>query len=49
MITAIVLISADVHRIPETAQAVAEAGLDMLHKPIKPWQLRQALCRVLKS
>ena len=34
---------------PQTAQAVAEAGLDMLHKPIKPWQLRQALCRVLKS
>ena len=33
---------------PQTAQAAAEAGLDVLHKPIKPWQMRQALCKVLK-
>ena len=32
----------------QTLQAASEAGLPILHKPIKPWQLRQTLCSLLK-
>lgn len=31
-----------------TLQAASEAGLPILHKPVKPWHLRQTLCSLLK-
>lgn len=40
------LITGDTSR--QTLQAASEAGLPILHKPIKPWQLRQKLCSLLK-